>query len=123
MFNGKNKIEKYILRKAFEKDQILPDDILWRNKCAFSDGVSNKKKSWHHVISSYFDEIISDSEFRKEILKYKHCPPISKESYYYRKVFEEFFGQNSSLIPHFWMPKWSNVQDPSARELDSYEED
>ena len=122
MFNGKNKIEKYILRKAFEKDQILPDDILWRNKCAFSDGVSNKKKSWHYIISSYFDEIISDSEFRKEILKYKHCPPISKESYYYRKVFEEFFGQNSSLIPHFWMPKWSNVQDPSARELDSYEE-
>ena len=69
------------------------------------------------------DEIVSDSEFRKETLKYKHCPPISKESYYYRKVFEEFFGQNPSLIPHFWMPKWSNVQDPSARELDSYEED
>ena len=123
IFDGKNKIEKYILRKAFESENILPDDILWRNKCAFSDGVSNKKKSWHTIINNYFDKIIDDTEFNNAINKYVHCIPISKESYYYRKVFEEYFGVQNNLIPHFWMPKWSNVSDPSAREIDKYEED
>jgi len=122
MFDGDKKIEKFILRKAFENDNILPDDILWRNKCAFSDGVSNNNKSWHNIINDYFDAIIKDSEFNSEVVKYNHCSPISKESYYYRKVFERYFGVQNDLIPHYWMPKWANVSDPSAREIDEYKE-
>ena len=121
-FDGTEKIEKFILRKAFEDDNVIPHDVLWRNKCAFSDGVSNKKKSWHHIISNHFDKIIKDSEFESFKNKYKHCVPISKESYYYRKIFEQYFGQHDSLIPHFWMPKWVNVFDPSAREIEQYKE-
>ena len=123
IFDGKNKIEKFILRKAFENDKILPDNVLWRKKCAFSDGVSNKKKSWHTIIKSYFNAMISDDEFTANSKKYIHCSPISKESYYYRKTFIEYFGNHDKLIPHFWMPKWTETNDPSARELDEYKED
>ena len=120
-FDGKDVIEKYVLRKAFEKENILPEDVLWRNKCAFSDGVSNKDKSWHNILKNYFNKIVSDKDFNNSISKYSVCPPISKESYYYRKTFEKYFG-SQSLIPHYWMPKWQDTNDPSARELDGYKE-
>ena len=121
-FDGVNKIEKYLLRQSFKEDNLLPKEILWRNKCAFSDGVSNQKNSWHTIIKSYFEEKISDDEFNKCLEKYKHCPPNSKESYYYRKVFDKYFSCHEKLIPHYWMPNWSNVIDPSARELGEYKE-
>ena len=121
-FDGVNKIEKYLLRQSFKEDNLLPKEILWRNKCAFSDGVSNQKNSWHTIIKSYFEEKISDDEFNKCLEKYKHCPPNSKESYYYRKVFDKYFSYHEKIIPHYWMPSWSNVIDPSARELGEYKE-
>ena len=55
-----NRIEKYLLRIAFSKMDILPESILWRRKCAFSDGVSSKQKSWHVVLKNFIDEKISD---------------------------------------------------------------
>ncbi len=58
----------------------------------------------------------------QESIKITHCTPVLKESYYYRKVFESYFGKNEKLIPHFWMPKWIDVLDPSARELEDYRE-
>ena len=122
-FDGKNRIEKYVLRKSFENDKLLPQDVLWRNKCAFSDGVSKKNKSWHTIIKSYLDNVVSDDEFSKQKENFSHCKPISKESYYYRKVYTKYFGIHDKLIPHYWMPKWSNVNDPSARELNEYQED
>jgi len=121
-FNGINRLEKHLLRKAFESQNLLPDEVLWRRKCAFSDGVSAKKKSWHHIIQTFVDAKISDDEFEQEQKKINHCMPILKESYYYRKVFESHFGGHEELIPHFWMPNWTDVIDPSARELDNYQE-
>ena len=121
-FNGINRLEKHLLRKAFESQNLLPDEVLWRRKCAFSDGVSAKKKSWHHIIQTFVDAKISDDEFEQERKKINHCMPILKESYYYRKVFESHFGGHEELIPHFWMPNWTDVIDPSARELDNYQE-
>ena len=53
---------------------------------------------------------------------FSHCTPVLKESYYYRKVYESFFPESEKLIPHFWMPKWSSAIDPSARELQDYQE-
>jgi len=121
-FDGINKIEKFLLRQAFANDNLLPEEILWRNKCAFSDGVSNQNNSWHTIIKSYFDQKVSDDEYNKYLKKYKHCSPNSKESYYYRKIFDKYFSSHEGLIPHYWMPNWSDVKDPSARELGEYKE-
>jgi len=123
-FDGVNRLEKYLLRNAFASQELLPDDVLWRRKCAFSDGVSSQKNSWHRIIQSFVDQKISDEEFQRESDKLNHCTPQLKESYYYRKVFTNFFGNNEQLIPHFWMPQWTDVDvlDPSARELKDYQE-
>ena len=122
IFDGINRLEKYLLRKAFDSQRLLPDEALWRRKCAFSDGVSSQNKSWHHIIQAFVDQRISDDEFIRERKIYKHCMPQLKESYYYRKIFEQYFGKNEQLIPHFWMPKWVKTHDPSARELTGYQE-
>ena len=122
MFDGTKRLEKYLLRKAFDSQGLLPDEALWRRKCAFSDGVSSQNKSWHHIIQAFVDQRISDDEFIRERKIYKHCMPQLKESYYYRKIFEQYFGKNEQLIPHFWMPKWVKTNDPSARELTGYQE-
>ena len=121
-FGAGNKIEKFLLRKSFEGSNLLPEKVLWRNKCAFSDGVSSKENSWHKVIQNYIDKKVTDVEFINKSKKFSHCTPISKESYFYRKIFESTFKNHENLIPFFWMPKWSDVSDPSARELDNYKE-
>tara|TARA_Y100000389_G_C17445426_1_gene511290 strand:+ start:656 stop:2245 length:1590 start_codon:yes stop_codon:yes gene_type:complete len=121
-FNTKDKIEKDLLRKAFDDGTFLPKDVLWRRKVAFSDGVSSQEKSWHKIIQEYVNKKITDKEFSNAQRLMPHCTPLLKESYYYRKIFENFFPDSEKLIPHFWMPKWSNATDPSARELKNYKE-
>ena len=116
------KPEKYLLRKSFEDSGLLPDEILWRSKCAFSDGVSSIKNSWHKTLKEFIDSQISDEEFEREKEKISICKPVLKESYFYRKIYESHFGKNADLIPHFWMPKWTSTNDPSARELKNYKE-
>lgn len=119
----KNGMEKELLRYAFLDDtKLLPIDILMRSKEAMSDGVSTSAKSWFVVIQDYIDKLITDEEFLSNKDKYFHCKPFTKESYYYRKKFCEFFGDiHSNLIPHFWMPKWTpETNDPSARTLKVY---
>jgi len=122
LFDGTQRLEKYLLRKAFDDQDLLPKDVLWRRKCAFSDGVSSQKKSWHHIIQSFVDQKVSDEEFQRECARITHCTPQLKESYYYRKIFTKYFQNNEELIPHFWMPKWTDIVDPSARELTGYQE-
>ena len=122
LFDGKMRLEKHLLRKAFSQSNLLPYAVLWRRKCAFSDGVSAKENSWHRVIQTFVDNKISDGEFETNAKSYIHCTPVLKESYYYRKVYESFFGNQEKLIPHLWMPKWVKTKDPSARELIGYVE-
>ena len=122
VFNNKDRIEKFLLRKSFHDLELIPQDVLWRKKCAFSDGVSSQKNSWHKVLQHYIDLKVSDAEFEKNQKSYKHCPPISKESYFYRKIFESTFSNHEKLIPFFWMPRWTDTNDPSARELSDYQE-
>ena len=74
------------------------------------------------IIQKFVDQKISDDEFIRERKIFNHCMPQLKESYYYRKIFKQLFGNNEQLIPHFWMPKWVKTQDPSARELTGYQE-
>ena len=113
------KIEKYLFRKAF--DGLLPENILWRRKEAFSDGVSGHGRSWFQVIKEYIDTIVSDEEYEKNKHKYDyHNPPYDKESYYYRKVFEEFYPGRARTIPYYWRHPFCTDLDPSARLLSFY---
>jgi asparagine synthase (glutamine-hydrolysing) len=116
MFN-KNIIEKNIIREAFDDMNILPKEVLWRKKEAFSDGVSSKEKSWFKIIQDDLNKKITTEEFIQKKSMYIHNSPISKEALYYREIFETYFPNHSNIIPHFWMPnkKWCNVNDPSAR--------
>jgi asparagine synthase (glutamine-hydrolysing) len=113
-------VEKHLFRKAF--DGLLPDDVMWRRKEAFSDGVSGHDRTWVQIIKEYVDTRVSDLEFRvaNGIHKYVHNPPYDKESYYYRSVFERHFpGKGrAETIPYFWRhPFCEGVLDPSARLL------
>ena len=111
-------LEKLILRKAFANDDLLPEDVLFRPKEAFSDGVTSKNRSWHKIIQDYVDSEISDEYFENNKNKYTHNTPVLKESFYYREIFEFYFNKFDNVIPYFWMPKWcENVNDPSAREI------
>lgn len=116
------RMEKYLLRKAYETEDILPKEVLWRKKEAFSDGISSEEESWYTTLTKYIDNKISDKEFHTGKDKYSHCPPESKEAYYYRKIFcEKFNDKNSQVIPRFWLPKWcGDIKEPSARVLDVY---
>jgi len=124
-------VEKWWLRKAFDNTNIIPDDVLWRKKEAFSDGVSSKEKSWFQIIQEYIETQITDEEFQTD--NKWECP--TKEAYYYKKIFVEYFGEkNLSIIPHYWQCKFledgsiintdtnikSSYNDPSARTLRTY---
>ena len=121
-------IEKWWLRKAFDNTDILPEQVLWRKKEAFSDGVSSKEKSWFQIIQDFINDKVSDEELYEANLKYPYCTPKTKEAYYYRKIFCEMFGElRQDIIPNYWQPKWSNdgteikeYIDPSARVLNIY---
>jgi asparagine synthase (glutamine-hydrolysing) len=114
-----DKIEKFLLRKAFEGFNIIPDDVLFRSKAAFSDAVSTTENSWHKIIQKHIDTIINDEEFKENASKFTTCTPQTKEAYYYRKIFSKYYKKNN-IIPYFWLPKkeWcGDILDPSAREL------
>ena len=121
----KDGIEKYLLRKSFEQGDYLPKDVLWREKEAFSDGVSSAKKSWFEIIQQYINTQISDEYYQKNKQQYIHSPPHSKESLFYRELFASTFGDEyCTVIPKYWLPKWNgNVLEPSARVLSSYGRD
>lgn len=107
--------EKWLLRTAFECDGLLPNDVLWRQKEAFSDGVSGIKKSWYQEIQ----ERIGNYEVARS---YSHLTPMTSEASFYRDIFHSHYGfAGQKVIEYFWMPKWSGeTKDPSARTLHLY---
>ena len=112
---------KYLLRKAFEGD-LLPHDILYREKAAFSDAVGH---SMVGILKEYAEELYTDEEFREKRRRYSHAAPFTKESLLYRELFEKYYPRTSSSIADFWMPnrEWEGcrgVNDPSARVLSNY---
>ena len=112
---------KYLLRHAFEGQQLLPDEILWREKAAFSDAVGHSMVDY---LKEYAEKLYSDSEFETLCKKYTHATPFTKESLLYREIFEKYYEGQSQMIVDFWMPnkEWEgcNVNDPSARILSNY---
>lgn len=127
--NGQNRrIEKWLLRKSFDCVNSvgmlwLPDVILWRKKEAFSDGVSPKEKSWYILIQEYVENIYADKHIISGDDEY-HIRPPTKEALYFRKLFNTYFSPHvATVIPYYWMPKWSGLMsDPSARTLKVYDQ-
>jgi asparagine synthase (glutamine-hydrolysing) len=125
-------IEKYWLRAAFEDMDLLPEEVRMRKKEAFSDGVSSKEKSWFQILQEYINEQVSDDEFMSN--NRWNC--VTKEQYYYKKIFCEYFGDDRlKVIPHYWQAKFTEdgtavdfsstytYTDPSARTLSVYKKE
>ena len=113
---------KYLLRKAFEDGGWLPDDILWREKAAFSDAVGH---SMVDDLKAYAERYYEGKDLEKEYKKYpEQGRPFTPESLLYREIFESFYSGQYKMIPGFWMPNSSwpgcRVSDPSARVLSNY---
>lgn len=112
---------KYLLRKAFEKDGILPEEILWREKAAFSDAVGH---SMVDDLKEYAESCYTDEEYETLREKYDFAKPFTKESLLYREIFEKYYPGQAQMVPDFWMPnkEWEgcDVNDPSARVLSNY---
>ena len=121
---GSEKMEKWILRKAFENE--LPKNILWRQKEQFSDGVGY---GWIDFLKEYVESNISDKEFNMRNKKFPINTPKTKEEYYYRNIFEEFYKSEYAIktVPSsksvacsteealLWDKDFQNLNDPSGR--------
>ena len=111
-----NSIEKYLIRLAFDNERILPTEVLWRRKEAFSDGVSGNTKSWSEIIQDKVKKL----NITNNLEKYIHNPPVTDEQKYYRSIFESYYPNCGEIIPYFWMPKYTDATDSSARTLSIY---
>ncbi|NDI99880.1 asparagine synthase B [Flavobacterium sp. LaA7.5] len=110
-----NGIEKYILRKAFDTPEqpYLPENVLWRQKEQFSDGVGYK---WIDALIAYCEQQVSDAEFESAEERFPYNTPATKEAYFYRSVFAKHFPQLSAAqTVRKWIPKWQANTDPSGR--------
>ena len=112
---------KYLLRKAFAEEGLLPEEILWRQKAAFSDAVGH---SMVEDLKALAERTYTDKVFEERRLRYDYCRPFTKESLLYRELFEQFYPGQARMIPDYWMPNRSwpgcDVDDPSARVLGNY---
>ena len=115
-------IEKYLLRYAFSRRlyqthdgfELLPEEVLMRKKEAFSDGVSGHERSLYQVLQEYC------ATKPVMALDSKHNISKTKEQAYYRSVFELFYPGLGEVVPYFWMPKYVEATDASARTLATY---
>ena len=115
-YNNFSHCEKYLIRKSFSfpifetalGKQILPDEILWRKKEAFSDGVTGHGRSLFQILQEFIS------------IELNLPATIETEKIYYRNIFDKYYPEMSEILPYFWMPKYTTATDPSARTLDVY---
>ncbi len=126
------KIEKWLLRKAFE--DLLPPSIAWRQKEQFSDGVGY---SWIDSLKAVAEQQITDDMMATATFRFPVNTPMSKEEYRYRAIFEEYFPSEASAatvpsVPSVacstpvaleWDEAFKNANDPSGRAVVSVHED
>ena len=124
--DGTQRIEKWIVRKAFE--DMLPPQIVWRQKEQFSDGVGY---SWIDTLKKMTEEKVSDAEFARRENRFPVNPPKTKEEYFYREIYSELFPSDSAakVVPHEagvacstakaleWDEAWKNMDEPSGRAI------
>jgi asparagine synthase (glutamine-hydrolysing) len=128
---GKGKMEKWVLRKAFE--DYLPQSVAWRQKEQFSDGVGY---SWIDTLKALTSEKVTDEMMAKVNETFPIHPPMNKEEYYYRTIFHEHFGSDSAAecvpsVPSVacstpialeWDEAFKKMNDPSGRAVASVHE-
>ncbi|MEO6069473.1 MAG: asparagine synthase B [Chitinophagaceae bacterium] len=128
---GGGKIEKWILRKAFE--DYLPQEVAWRQKEQFSDGVGY---SWIDTLKKITSEQVSDEQLKNAGHRFPINTPSTKEEYYYRTIFSELFPGDeaarcvpyeksvacSTAIALEWDEAFKNMADPSGRAVKSVHE-
>jgi len=133
-------MEKFLLRTAFSEESfknkdgnpLLPKNIIWRRKEAFSDGVSGKEKSLYQIIQEETERLFplppgkTYLDMCNEEPAFQHVNqdniPKTAEQFYYRKIFESVYPGLGNIVPYFWMPKYTEATDPSARTLNLYKE-
>lgn len=117
-------MEKRIVREAFS--DMLPDEIVWRQKEQFSDGVGY---SWIDTLKKVTEELVTDEQMAHAAERFPINTPMCKEEYYYRSIFEEHFPSESAArsVPHEasvacstaialeWDEAWKNMNEPSGR--------
>jgi asparagine synthase (glutamine-hydrolysing) len=111
-YDGK---EKYILRKAFDTpdNPYLPDEVLWRQKEQFSDGVGY---NWIDQLIEYCSSQVTDAQLAGAEAEFPYNTPTTKEAYFYRSIFNKYYPQVSAAqTVRKWIPKWQENQDPSGR--------
>ncbi len=122
------RIEKWILRKAFEN--YLPEEVAWRQKEQFSDGVGY---SWIDTLKELTSQQVTDEQMSHAAERFPINPPMTKEEYYYRSIFEEHFPSQtaaqtvpseksvacSTAIALEWDEAFKNMNDPSGRAVKS----
>jgi len=119
------KQEKWLLRSAFSgeifKDSLnrdlLPHDILWRRKEAFSDGVSMGTRSLYQILQEHAANLPLNVITSEDM---HHNPPKTAEQRWYRSIFDAEYPGLANVIPYFWMPKYVEATDASARTLVIY---
>lgn len=128
----KDKMEKWVLRKAFE--DVLPASVAWRQKEQFSDGVGY---SWIDTLKAMVSEIVSDEQLANAKFRFPIQTPMSKEEYYYRTIFHDHFPSDtaalsvpqeasvacSTKIALEWDEAFKNMNDPSGRAVASVHEE
>jgi len=125
-FTDYTSIEKFVLRYSFSHakfvdysgKQILPSEILWRKKEAFSDGVSCRGRSLYQILQEY---IAMHMNMEEKTDTYQ--PSIETEKRYYKNIFDAAYPNAGHILPYFWMPKYTDAQDPSARTLTFYDKE
>jgi len=129
------KLEKYVLRKAFDtpEDPFLPEEVLWRQKEQFSDGVGY---DWVDGLKDYAERVISDEMWDAREMRFPEHTPRTKEYYLLRTIFEGHFPHESSLgtVPKGlsiacsteeaikWDAEWANAHEISGRAIQSVHE-
>jgi asparagine synthase (glutamine-hydrolysing) len=128
---AEGKMEKWILRKAFE--DFLPESIAWRQKEQFSDGVGY---SWIDSLKEVADKEVKNEMLRNAKFRFPLNTPQNKEEYRYRSIFEELFASDtaaatvpsvpsvacSTPIALEWDEAFKNTNDPSGRAVLSVHE-
>ena len=125
---GNNQCEKFLLRSAFSEENyldsngsaLLPKSVLWRTKEAFSDGVSKTTRSLYEIIQEKINN--SQNIFSNKTSNCQHNKPDTEEKKYYREIFENCYPDLGNVVPYFWMPRYVDANDASARTLKLYNE-
>jgi asparagine synthase (glutamine-hydrolysing) len=128
-FESNKIMEKYLLRNSFTIEnfqdvfgkQILPNEILWRRKEAFSDGVSKKGRSLYVILQEFISTNLKLENYYEQDIMNKYEVNIETEKLYYKNIFNCHFPNCETIVPYYWMPRYTNATDPSARTLEMYE--